>query len=201
MLGDTNGDFKRKLLGKTEEKVRGYRSVALSHYCGNGYAFCVMISRKLGLGAWHEREAALCELDRRWRPAIEHWTLALVNPSVDRRSILLGRRAHAYGELSDWDHAEGDLNEALSKISGDSELLQARANARIHLSRPKNDRNKLDQNKLSEAISDYLQVLKTDKDNGLARAQLAAAYVESVQFKEALAEYDWAIDCTFPENP
>lgn len=50
MLGDTNGDFKRKLLGKTEEKVRGYRSVALSHYCGNGYAFCVMISRKLGLG-------------------------------------------------------------------------------------------------------------------------------------------------------
>ena len=49
MLGDTNGDFKRKLLGKTEEKVRGYRSVALSHYCGNGYAFCVMISRKLGL--------------------------------------------------------------------------------------------------------------------------------------------------------
>src|SRR5271157_5155124 len=40
-----------KLLGKTEEKVRGYRSVALSHYCGNGYAFCVMISRKLGLGA------------------------------------------------------------------------------------------------------------------------------------------------------
>jgi len=146
------------------------------------------------LGAWHEREAALCELDRRWRPAIEHWTLALVNPSVDRRSILLGRRARAYGELSDWDHAEGDLNEALSKISGDSELLQARANARIHLSRPKNDRNKLDQNKLSEAISDYLQVLKTDKDNGLARAQLAAAYVESVQFKEALAEYDWAIE-------
>jgi len=50
MLGDTNGDFKRKILGKTEEKVRGYRSVALSHYCGNGYAFCVMISRKLGLG-------------------------------------------------------------------------------------------------------------------------------------------------------
>ena len=49
MLGDTNGDFKRKLLGKTEEKVRGYRSVALSHYCGNGYAFCVMISRKLGI--------------------------------------------------------------------------------------------------------------------------------------------------------
>ena len=49
MLGDTNGDFKRKLLGKTEEKVRGYRSVALNHYCGNGYAFCVMISRKLGL--------------------------------------------------------------------------------------------------------------------------------------------------------
>lgn len=57
MLGDTNGDFKRKLLGKTEEKVRGYRSVALSHYCGNGYAFCVMISRKLGLdkhGIKHE---------------------------------------------------------------------------------------------------------------------------------------------------
>src|SRR5208337_1692985 len=51
MLGDTNGDFKRKLLGKTEEKVRGYRSVALNHYCGNGYAFCVMISRKLGLGS------------------------------------------------------------------------------------------------------------------------------------------------------
>jgi hypothetical protein len=50
MLGDTNGDFKRKLLGKTEEKVRGYRSVALNHYCGNGYALCVMISRKLGLG-------------------------------------------------------------------------------------------------------------------------------------------------------
>src|SRR5208282_140299 len=49
MLGDTNGDFKRKLLGKTEEKVRGHRSVALNHYCGNGYAFCVMISRKLGL--------------------------------------------------------------------------------------------------------------------------------------------------------
>ena len=49
MSGDTNGDFKRKLLGKTEEKVRGYRSVALNHYCGNGYAFCVMISRKLGL--------------------------------------------------------------------------------------------------------------------------------------------------------
>ena len=50
MLGDTNSDFKRKLLRKTEEKVRGYRSVALNHYCGNGYAFCVMISRKLGLG-------------------------------------------------------------------------------------------------------------------------------------------------------
>ena len=49
MLGDTNSDFKRKLLRKTEEKVRGYRSVALNHYCGNGYAFCVMISRKLGL--------------------------------------------------------------------------------------------------------------------------------------------------------
>ena len=44
---DTNSDFKRKLLRKTEEKVRGYRSVALNHYCGNGYAFCVMISRKL----------------------------------------------------------------------------------------------------------------------------------------------------------
>ena len=61
MLGDTNGDFKRKLLGKTEEKVRGYRSVALNHYCGNGYAFCVMISRKLGLdrptllGRLHQR--------------------------------------------------------------------------------------------------------------------------------------------------
>ena len=78
MLGDTNGDFKRKLLGKTEEKVRGYRSVALSHYCGNGYAFCVMISRKLGLarfdelGAWkqghqrapHKPLLALCALSR-----------------------------------------------------------------------------------------------------------------------------------------
>ena len=57
MLGDTNGDFKRKLLGKTEEKVRGYRSVALSHYCGNGYAFCVMISRKLGLDELRSRSS------------------------------------------------------------------------------------------------------------------------------------------------
>ena len=63
MLGDTNGDFKRKLLGKTEEKVRGYRSVALSHYCGNGYAFCVMISRKLGL------ETDVWDLDRLRLPA------------------------------------------------------------------------------------------------------------------------------------
>src|SRR5271157_4780805 len=57
MLGDTNGDFKRKLLGKTEEKVRGYRSVALNHYCGNGYALCVMISRKLGL-VWPSGEVS-----------------------------------------------------------------------------------------------------------------------------------------------
>src|SRR5208282_2907293 len=49
-LGDTNGDFKWTLLGKTEEKVRGHRGIALNHYCGNGYALCVLISRKLGLG-------------------------------------------------------------------------------------------------------------------------------------------------------
>ena len=75
MLGDTNGDFKRKLLGKTEEKVRGYRSVALSHYCGNGYAFCVMISRKLGLDKDREflrartRAASAAE---RWRRENRH---------------------------------------------------------------------------------------------------------------------------------
>src|SRR5271157_3044578 len=67
MLGDTNGDFKRKLLGKTEEKVRGYRSVALSHYCGNGYAFCVMISRKLGLEHLGRRLRLRHQLPRSWQ--------------------------------------------------------------------------------------------------------------------------------------
>ena len=36
-------------------------------------------------------------------------------------------------------------------------------------------------------------MLKANQDNGLARAQLAAAFMLSGQFKEALAEYDRAV--------
>ncbi|HKM55900.1 MAG TPA: tetratricopeptide repeat protein [Isosphaeraceae bacterium] len=141
------------------------------------------------VGKWHEREAALCELDGRWSPAIEHWTRALENTSVKRRPILLARRARAYSELQEWEHAELDLTDALSEISRDSELWQARADARFQRSRQEKD-----QNKLKQAINDYQQALQANQDNGLARAQLAAAFVESGHFKEALAEYNQAVD-------
>jgi len=137
---------------------------------------------------WHEREAALCELDGWWSPAIEHWTHALENTSVKRRPILLARRARASSELPDWEHAEQDLTAALSEIPRDSELLQARANARIQRSHLEKD-----QNKLKDAISDYQQALQANQDNGLAHAQLAAALVESRQFKEAVAQFDEAV--------
>ncbi|MFI5461294.1 MAG: tetratricopeptide repeat protein, partial [Isosphaerales bacterium] len=138
---------------------------------------------------WHEREAALYELDGRWSLAIEHWKHALEKTtSVKRRPILLARRARAYSELPDWDHAEQDLTAALSKIPRDSELLQARANARIQRSHLEKD-----QNKLKGAISDYQQALQANQENGLAHAQLAAALVESHQFKEAVAHFDQAV--------
>ena len=138
---------------------------------------------------WHEREAAQCELDERWMPAIDHLTSALMNTSVNRRLMLLARRARAYSELKNWESAELDLNRALIKISEDSELWQARANARIQLGHEKNERTKLE-----GAISDYRQAVRVNPDNGRARAQLADAFVLSGQFKEALAEYDQAVE-------
>ncbi|MGO9155713.1 tetratricopeptide repeat protein [Mycobacterium sp.] len=112
-----------------------------------------------------------------------------MNPAVNRRPVLLARRARAYSELKDWGHAEHDLDGALSEISTDSELWQARGYARFQQSNQGKD-----QDKLKQAISDYQQALKTNQDNGLARAQLAAAFVLSRRFKEALAEYDQAVE-------
>jgi WD40 repeat protein/tetratricopeptide (TPR) repeat protein len=149
---------------------------------------------------WHEREAALCELEERWRPAIDHWTRALVKPSFERRPILLARRARVYSELKDWDRAERDLDGAihchialilagLRGSSADSEVWQARADARFQQSQQGKDRNKL-----MLAIGDYRRAVQANQDNGTARAQLADAFVMSGQFKEALAEYNRTVE-------
>ena len=87
--------------------------------------------------------------------------------------------------MKEWVKAEQELDGALSEISTDSELWQARGYARFQQSNQGKDRDKLKQ-----AISDYQQALKANQDNGLARAQLAVAFVLSRQFKEAVACYD-----------
>ncbi len=146
------------------------------------------------LSEWHGREAALCELDERWGPAVDHWTRALSIPSVHRRPMLLARRARAYGILENWTSAEHDLDAALSLISEDSELRLARAYARIQLSHPKSERTKLDHNKLEEAIGDFQRALRTHPENGMARAELADAFALAGRFMESLAEYTRAIE-------
>ena len=91
--------------------------------------------------------------------------------------------------MKEWVKAEQELDGALSEISTDSELWQARGYARFQQSNQGKDRDKLKQ-----AISDYQQALKANQDNGLARAQLAVALVLSRQFKEAVACYDQAVE-------
>ena len=149
------------------------------------------------VGKWHEREAALCEIDGRWQPAIEHWKHAIdKNTSKDRRSNLLARRARAYGEMNEWNLAELDLDEALEKGSPSSELWQARADVRFQ----RNLKEK-DPSKLKQAIGDYQQALKANKENGTARAQLAAAFVQSGEYNDAIANYDEIATRRDAKNP
>ena len=66
VLGDTNGDFKRKLLGKTEEKVRGYRSVALNRYSRQW--LCILRDDESELGLTVSFAADSISLGHKQRP-------------------------------------------------------------------------------------------------------------------------------------
>ncbi len=81
--------------------------------------------------------------------------------------------------------------------------MQARANARIRRIHQERDQKKPGEalDKLKEAIGDYRQALEANQENSLARAQLAAALMESGQFKQAVGELEHVLklDENYPD--
>jgi WD40 repeat protein/tetratricopeptide (TPR) repeat protein len=145
---------------------------------------------------WHQREAGWSEATGHWPAAYWQLQRALeVLPKGRPRFHVLAHRARAHVQLarlaerdpgrlnaqSEWGISVQELTEALELKKDDFDLLRLRGEAQARL------------NKHTEAIKDFVVVLKIYPEDSETRAQLAKAYREINNLKAAVIEYDKAI--------